>query len=412
VSGRPNDCIGLAALARMVFEGADIQPLWAQLVEKTAADPNQVGALMDMSMLLQLTGDRDNGLALQAQVLDQSRLFHRPASGPGALRLLALMAPGDMMANTPLDFLLEGGDIELSTLYVTADAALPDPLPEHDVAFMALGESEANHATLLALESRLRRWPKPLLNRDARRISELTRDGVCALLAGAPGIVAPATVRVDRARLAKLAQGEIGLEPLLGEGAAFPVIVRPIGSHAGAGLEKLDTPQAVAAYLAGQACENFYLAPFIDYSRADDGLFRKQRIALFDGRAHISHMAVSAHWMVHYMNAAMLESPKNRAEEAHFMETFEDAFCARQAIALQALIDRIGLDYFAIDCAETRDGELLLFEADVAMIIHDMDPPDLFPYKGPQMRKLFGAFQGMVREAALSPSPAGPETAL
>ena len=52
----------------------------------------------------------------------------------------------------------------------------------------------------------------------------------------------------------------------------------------------------------------------------------------------------------------------------------------------------LGLDYFAIDCAECPNGSLLLFEADVAMIVHDMDPVDMFPYKKPAMKRLLGAF--------------------
>ena len=46
------------------------------------------------------------------------------------------------------------------------------------------------------------------------------------------------------------------------------------------------------------------------------------------------------------------------------------------------------------------DGRLLLFEADVAMIVHSMDEPDLFPYKGPKMKALFEAFDGLLRQAA------------
>ena len=68
----------------------------------------------------------------------------------------------------------------------------------------------------------------------------------------------------------------------------------------------------------------------------------------------------------------------------------------------------MGLDYFGIDCGETPEGELLIFEADVAMIVHAMDPPDLFPYKGPQMRKVFDAFRAMLEKAAERPSPSIP----
>ena len=73
-----------------------------------------------------------------------------------------------------------------------------------------------------------------------------------------------------------------------------------------------------------------------------------------------------------------------------------DAFAGRHAAAFEALSRTMGLDYFAIDCAEAPDGRLLIFEADTAMIVHDMDPPDLYPYKGPAMASLFAAFQALI----------------
>jgi hypothetical protein len=36
------------------------------------------------------------------------------------------------------------------------------------------------------------------------------------------------------------------------------------------------------------------------------------------------------------------------------------------------------------------------------MIVHDMDPPDLYPYKGPQMKKIFKAFREMLQSRALA----------
>jgi hypothetical protein len=61
------------------------------------------------------------------------------------------------------------------------------------------------------------------------------------------------------------------------------------------------------------------------------------------------------------------------------------------------LHERLGFDYYSIDCAETPDGDLLLFEADAAAIVHLMDPPGLFPYKQPQMHKVFAAFEALLR---------------
>jgi hypothetical protein len=96
----------------------------------------------------------------------------------------------------------------------------------------------------------------------------------------------------------------------------------------------------------------------------------------------------------------MHESAAKRAEEAAMFATFDDGFAARHAGALAAICERLPLDYFGIDCAETKDGRLLVFEADVALIVHNIDPPDLYPYKPPAMLKLFaGVMQAFAARA-------------
>lgn len=399
MNAEPPTILGLAHLARMVFEGVDLQPQWDALVARVTEDPADAAALFDLATMLLLTGQREQGLGLQAQALQLQACYRRPApTQTPSLRVLAIVAPGDMMANTPLDFLLAGSDIELILLHVAPGLRMPQPLPAHDVAFLAIGESEETKALLQSLAPLMPQWPAPLLNGDASRIAALSRDGVCARLAGVPSLVAPMAARIDRIGLAAIAADEAALRRVLPT-AAFPIIARPIGSHAGTGLEKLDDAAAVAAYLAAQAAEAFFVSPFVDYSGAD-GLYRKQRIALIGGRPYVCHLAVSEHWMVHYLNAAMTENADNRAFEARFMTVFDQDFAVKHRAAFASLADRIGLDYFAIDCAETKDGKLLLFEADVAMIVHDMDPPDLFPYKKPQMQKVFSAFQRLLRDKA------------
>ena len=79
------------------------------------------------------------------------------------------------------------------------------------------------------------------------------------------------------------------------------------------------------------------------------------------------------------------------------MTGFDTGFGARHKAALHELQKRFGLEYFGIDCAETPDGKLLVFEADISMIVHNMDPPHIYPYKGPGMRKIFDAFYAMMR---------------
>jgi hypothetical protein len=103
-------------------------------------------------------------------------------------------------------------------------------------------------------------------------------------------------------------------------------------------------------------------------------------------------MALSDHWIVHYLSAGMGQSAAKRAVEQAWMENFDTDFAVRHKTSFAALHRHIGLDYFGIDCAELPDGRLLVFELDVAMVVHNMDDPAIYPYKQVAMRKLFDGF--------------------
>jgi len=386
--------IGVATLSKMAFDGEDLNPIWETLVHRFVYEPDDAAALMDLSIIEQIFGNREIGISHQTRALEIRQLYpSRCAVTPPSLRLLAFAAPGDIGANTPLEFLLAGSDIALETLYVAPGVPLPVEIPEHDVAIVSVAQS-AEHAAVLAMLSELgARWPRPLLNAP-ERVALLSRERLHALLAAAPGIAIPATSRITRAALAgPLADG------------GFPLIVRPIDSHAGVGLAKLDEPAAIASYLAERGEAEFTISSFVDY-RSADGLFRKYRIVFVGGRPYACHMAIADQWAIWYLNAGMKDDAAKRAEEAHFMTAFDADFGRRHAAALAEIESRIGLDYFAIDCAETADGKLLVFEADIAMIVHDMDPAEIFPYKAPQMRKVFRAFRAMLRRASRDPASA------
>ena len=145
--------------------------------------------------------------------------------------------------------------------------------------------------------------------------------------------------------------------------------------------------------------DSFFVSPYVDYS-GKDGLFRKYRIAMIDRHPFPVHMAIAEEWKVWYLNADMAMNVAHRSEEAKFLQFFDDSFGRRHARALAELARRVDLDYFLIDCAETSDGELLIFEADHCAIVHDMDPVNVYPYKPGAMKTLFEAFGDMLRRRA------------
>jgi hypothetical protein len=305
--------IGLPTLAKMAFDGADLAPVWNELVMRVDQDPEDAAAYLDLSTIAHIQGRPDDRLALQALALEIGRIYRQPAAGRRAprVRLLAFMAPGDFMANMPIEFMLQDANVTLDMVYLLPGQPLPQTLPDHDVAIVAVSESSRNQPLLRELDGLLQSWPRPVVNAPDR-IARLTRDGTWALLRSAPGVTIPVNARVDRATMERIATGGEPLGEFLG-GESFPIVARPLDSHAGEGLEKLDDRDGLESYLLRRPEQEFYLAPFIDY-RGSDGLYRKYRIALIAGRPYASHMAISTHWMIHYLNADMIGQASRRAE--------------------------------------------------------------------------------------------------
>lgn len=387
------DRLGVAALTRMQVGGHDLRPLWQGLITKLIDGTVDAGEGLDLTLMAQLLGDKPAGLAIQQQILASQQLFRlKDSPERPRLRVLALAA-ADIGSNTPIEFLLANSEIELMTLYVVPDAELPTPLPDHDVAIVIASDSEETRDALSRIEQATARWPCPLLN-PPHLVGNLDRDKLHRVLDGVEGLQIPTTVGIARARPQELSRSPLALSDIAGD-FAFPVIVRPRGSHAGAGLAKIGNRAALRNYLDGRREQDFFLSRFVDYA-SEDGLFRKYRIVFVDGQPYACHLAIADRWDTWYLNAGMSQSLSKRLEEENFMREFDGDFARRHECALSAIAARIDLDYFIVDYAEARDGTLLLFEADNTAIVHDMDPVDLFPYKQPQMRKVFDAFTAML----------------
>lgn len=368
------------ALMRMLQGG--VKP--EALVDFAHFDTADANLFMRLSMVFHVCGNIAMALESQRDALKRATLYRLPAATPApALRLLAILKPGYMKDNTPLEFLLDGGDVELQMLYVGDDLPPPAALPEHDLVFVSIAHSASHLPLLETVRALLQRSARPVLNLPPPGFT-LERDAVSALLEGIPGLLLPRTRALARDALATVDAG-------------FPLIVRPYGSQAGEGLERIEDAAQLPDYLAQHPDQVFYVAPFVDY-RGADGLYRKWRIALIDGEPFICHLAIAEHWIVHYHGAGMKQHAARREEEALDMQT--GAFCLRHGAALRAIAARLALDYVVLDCAETGDGRLLFFEADNIALVHAMDPVDLFGYKQAPMRAVFAAFRAMLARRA------------
>ena len=177
----------------------------------------------------------------------------------------------------------------------------------------------------------------------------------------------------------------------------LPILVRPVGTHAGDGMFLADSQGALAQGLAGIAADELYAAQFID-TCSTDGLYRKYRVVVVDGQAFPFHMAQSKRWMVHYYNAENDDPSQMDREEEYFLAHFDEVFSPAIRADLAEMGQRLGLDYLAVDCALTQDGEkLVLFEVDVGAVIHTLDDPRRHPHKHLYVPRIFDAVQAMLK---------------
>ncbi|MFO0943533.1 MAG: 3-phosphoserine/phosphohydroxythreonine transaminase [Pirellulales bacterium] len=377
---------GLAPFLRASIAGEEMRPLAQSWLDQSKDQLDNPVWMMNLALALQSLSHKELGLACLDQALQQSRVFIIEPDAEPELTVLSLMFPGDIAANTPLECLLENDNIRIIQYFLCPNELFVESIPDHDLCYVAFSESKQLQPAIDRLTEVLSKWPKPVVNKP-QYIQNTERSTAGRLLRDAPELVASEADEFTAKQLGEFLNLQQVTPASLGASQPaninFPIIIRPAGSHAGVGLEKVDSADQLRDYLSRNQCESYSLASFIDYSNAD-GYFRKYRIALIDGMPHACHMGISKHWMIHYVNAGMYEEAWKRSQEELFFKQFEQ-FSNRHAVALRELYHRIGLDYFCIDCAETKSGELLVFELDHCMVVHDMDLPSLFPYKPQQM---------------------------
>jgi len=365
--------VGLPALVQMRVSAL------TQFVIQTHDQQDVAQLSMQMFYALQALGQHDFALDMQARALTRRRLYRIAGRGRASIRLLALMGPGNMLSNTPLDFLTEHVDVQLDLLYLRLGEPLPEVIPDHDVAIVALGESDQHRNLLLQIESQIAHWPRPVLNHP-QHILNCGRERAYELLRDVAQILVPRTRRLSREQLG---------------GCVPPFTIRPLDTHAGEGLERIETPAQLQDYLHRYHHDEYFVSQYVE-SRSPDGLYRKMRVALIDGRPYACHLAISDHWIVHYIPAGMHLCHAKRAEEQDWMESFDNDFAKRHAAAFEAIARRLGLDYVVLDCAQASDGRLLVFEADSRAWVHASEPVDVFAYKRAVMQKAFDAFESLL----------------
>lgn len=229
-----------------------------------------------------------------------------------------------------------------------APEALVNMVTDPDVCSIALQQ--------LALIAR--EWGATCFNPPAA-VRATTRDGISRMLQGLPGVIMPRTIRIRPRR-----PGDV-FAAVREAGLGFPCLARIPGDHGGVSLVQLAHDQDEEALCTiPWGGRELYLTEFVDFADPD-GRYRKVRIAVVGDRFFPRHLLVGDQWLLH----AGRRDPASGEEEARFLETFEAATAPQIREAVEAIMSRVRLDYYGIDCSIRPDGRLLLFEVNPSMDI-------------------------------------------
>lgn len=350
-------------------------------------DPELVEANQNLAVIHEVEGRSHEAQRHRDAAFRKQCLFLEPSSAPTAPTVLVLAAG---IGNVPIDFLLPRERVARIKWFIDyAPPGQADRLPPHDLVFNAIGDADVAESALQRAAAFAARRTAPLLNAP-ERVRHTRRDHMPSLLDGIDGLVVPAVRRVARAHLADPTLPDT----LARDGIGWPVLVRPVGSHGGKDVVRVEHADALAGAAPADAA-HVYLTRFHD-ARSADGRYRKYRMIFVDRRPYPYHLAIGDHWLVHYFSADMAGHPDKLAEEARFLEDPAGVLGARAIDTLHAVGRRLDLDYGGIDFALLPDGRVLLFEANATMLVQLNEPPDAFPHKHRHIPAIARAFAAMM----------------
>jgi tetratricopeptide (TPR) repeat protein len=388
---RPQDAQIHNQLGKLHFELNELETAIECFRQAVVLNPRDSDSIYWIGGIKQMMGEIETAEAAYARAAQLQPLIRRPAASfPGQFRVLALFAP--FAGNMPTGYLFKDSPYDTDTLAVFASSEYDVELLKQDVHVVVNLVSDADQAdTLLPLAADLvGRLGKPTVN-DPRKIQRTARDAVADLLEGIAGCRIPKIVRQKA--------GTDLANPRLWAGLPFSstILTRPVGTHGGDDFEKIEGPVELASFLRRRPDTDRYLIEYIDY-RSTDSFFRKYRFIFVDGQILPYHLAIAADWKVHHDSTDMVNCPWMQREEEAFLSDPGTVFNSDHYRMLRTIERRIGLEYFGIDCGLDRAGNLVVFEANASMLVHEHN--EEFPYKTPFVHRIKTAFDEMLRRMA------------
>lgn len=345
-----------------------------------ALDPTMVVAHQNLAAICQATNRATEAEAHRDAAYRKQSVFIEAAAEPQLTVLMPTTAEG---GNVPTKFLFPRGRCTLVKWFIEYTTPGQEAgLPPYDIVFNGIGDPDMAGPATAPLARFLQSCRRPIINHPAR-IRPTRRDRLAGLLAGIPNLVVPEVARLDPAA-----------SPYRREQLRPPLLLRSVGSHGGQSVRLIESAAMLVAAKPDGA-HALYATRFWPY-RSADGYHRKYRMIFIARKPYPYHLALSRHWLVHYVTADMLSDPAKCREEKRFLDDPEAAIGAAAMDAIEAIGERLDLDFAGVDFSMLPDGRVLVFEANATMLVHHDDEAGPFAYKNRAVHAILDAFAAMV----------------
>jgi len=263
------------------------------------------------------------------------------------------------------------------------------PLPPHELIVNAVGNADICKDALLAAERLVATSSAPVVNLPGA-VAQTDRVSVAARLKDVPGVVAPETKNFPRSVLS----APDAFDVLAGHGFSTPFLLRSPGFNNGLNFFRINNPGELAEALKALPGQEITAIQFLD-AKGADGKIRKYRVMMVDGKLYPLHAAVAHQWKIHYVTAEMADHPEHRAEDSEFLENMENVLGPRAMAALEQIREILSLDYGGVDFALSKDGDILLFEANATMTVNLPDNDERWAYRREPVQRILRAVRNM-----------------
>jgi hypothetical protein len=99
---------------------------------------------------------------------------------------------------------------------------------------------------------------------------------------------------------------------------------------------------------------------------------------------------------IHYFRSDMVDRPDHRAEDANSLADMPGMLGAKAMADLERIRIALNLDYGGIDFGLSEQGEILLFEANAAMVVQQPDEGEQWDYRRPAVELIHNAVRQLL----------------